>query len=260
MIFEITQDLTITMNGFHTNLKTRFEVEVLVLDKAEKARVFGIMKNKIATFPISDNNYLKVIEELEWQTYPIEIETDIEGNFQKMLNHKKWLKNWENKTLPLIEQSDGAENVKDIRNKYHEIAKSEHEFIESKFKEPYWNLLFFNPPIDVANKPSFGTTLNWNIKSLGIVPCTGRTTLQNTASNEVIIHFESRQKLPQNIIDSMQAKIALTDIDWDQQKANLHISSTFDTFQKKIVNKKALFEFIVEGSFSYVEITSIDLK
>ena len=108
MVFEVTQSLTITTNGFQTSIKTKFEVEFLVLEKSGERRIYGIRKAKVATIPISDNNYLQIAEELEWQTYPIEIETDLDGNFIKMLNHKKWLKNLEQVTQSLIEEFDNS--------------------------------------------------------------------------------------------------------------------------------------------------------
>lgn len=260
MVFEVTQSLTITTNGFQTSIKTKFDVEFLVLEKSGERRIYGIRKAKVATIPISDNNYLQIAEELEWQTYPIEIETDLEGNFIKMLNHKKWLKNLEQVTQSVIEEFDNSENVKEIRNKYLQVAKNEENFIQSKFKEPYWNLLFFNPPIDHENNPDIGTKLNWDIKSVGNIECMGRTKIKNPTSRDIIINFESKQSLPQNVIDQMEANIKLLNVDWESQKVNLEVSATFDTMEKRMKSKKALFEFQILGIFSYVEETTINFR
>jgi hypothetical protein len=259
MIFEVTQSLAITMNGFQTTEKTRFDVEFLVLDKAENKRVFGINKKKTPSISINDN-YLEVIEELDLQTYPIEIETDMQGNFLKMLNHKKWLKNWEQKTENITEKFQDFENVKYIRDKYLEIVSDEQKFIKYRFKEPFWNLLFFNPPIDVTNKPNIGTSLNWNLKSISPVDCEGRTELKNPADEEVTIFFESKQKITPEIIEILKLKTGVHNIEWEEQKTNLQIASVFNTIQKKLKNKKALFELIVEGAFSYIEETNINFK
>jgi hypothetical protein len=40
----------------------------------------------------------------------------------------------------------------------------------------------------------------------------------------------------------------------------LQVAATFDTVQKKMKSKKALFELIIEGVFSYVEETDLILK
>ncbi|WP_310555417.1 hypothetical protein [Flavobacterium sp.] len=260
MVFEVTQSLAITMNGFQTTLKTRFNVEFLSLNKAEDKRVFGIKKNKAPSISIADNNYLEVLEELELQTYPIEIETDLEGNFLRILNHKKWLKDWEQKTATIPDGYEDSENVKDIRNKYYEVIKDEAKFVESKFKEPFWNLLFFNPPIDSENDPEIGTSLNWNLKSIGSTKCTGRTQLKNSTDEEVIIYFESKQKLSDDIVEKLKSKTGIIDLNWEDRKVNLQVGATFNTVEKKIKSKKALFELVIDGIFSYAEETIINFK
>jgi hypothetical protein len=259
MVFEVTQSLAITMNGFQTTEKTRFDVEFLVLDKAENKRVFGINKKKTPSISINEN-YLEVIEELDLQTYPIEIETDLQGNFLKMLNHKKWLKNWELKTATIAEKFEDSENVKYIRDKYLEIVSDEQKFTKYRFKEPFWNLLFFNPPIDVTNKPNIGTLLNWNLKSIGFTECEGRTELKSPSDEEVTIFFESKQKITQAIIEKLELKTGVQNINWNEQKTNLQIASVFNTVQKKLKNKKAIFELVIDGAFSYIEETIINFK
>ncbi len=260
MIFEVTQSHTITMNGFQTIKKTKFDVEFLVLDKAENRRIYGIRKDRIINVPFSENNYLKILEDLEWHCYPIEIETDLEGNFIKILNHKKWLKNWEQKTLLLNHEYRDEDYLKELRSKFHEIVKDEQRLVENRFKEPYWNLLFFNPPIDPANQPDLGTELKWNIKSLGTIPCIGRTKLRNPETDEVLIFFESLQKITPNIIQEMKTKVDFPDVIWEDQKVNLQVGTTFNTVEKKLKDKKAFFEFRIEGHFSYVEETIINFK
>jgi hypothetical protein len=260
MVFEVTQSLVITMNGFQNVLKTRFSVEFLSLNKAEDKRVFGIKKNKAPAIYIADDNYLEVLEDLELQTYPIEIETDLEGNFLRMLNHKKWLKDWELKTANIHKEYESFENVKDIRNKFNEVIKDEKKFMANRFKEPFWNLLFFNPPIDDNNHSDIGTSLNWDLKSIGAINCIGRTELKNPTDEEVIIYFESKQKLTETIIEKLKLKTGVIDLNWEDQKVNLQVGSTFNTIEKKIKSKKSLFELVIDGVFSYVEETNINFK
>jgi hypothetical protein len=260
MVFEVTQSLTITMNGFQSSIKTRFEIEFLIHEKTEDKRIYIIKKAKVATLPISDNDNLKVVEELEWHTYPIKIATNLEGHFFGMLEHEEWLGNWEKNTQSIIKEYGNSANVKDIWNKYYEVAKDEKAFVANKFKEPFWNLLFFNPPIDNANQPDLGTTLNWNIKSIGIMPCVGKTKVRNPDASDVVIYFESQQRVGQDIIEGLESKARLQNVRWDDQKGVLQVASTFDTVQRKLKSKKALFEFIIKGHFSYVEETVIEFK
>jgi hypothetical protein len=260
MVFEVTQALTITMNSIQQVLKTRFDVHFLIQEKEEGKRTYLINKSKVAAFPIGDNNYLKIVEDLEFYTYPIKIQTNDEGNFLNMIAHKEWLHDWKENSKVMIGQYSATDNIKDIINKYYDGAKDEKAFIANRFKEPYWNLLFFNPPIDNPYKADLGTTLNWNIKSIGIIPCVGKTKLRNPASEEVDIYFEALQKLPQNIIDGMKSKTEFPNVKWEELKATLQVASTFDTINKKLKRKKALFEFKIDGYFSYVEETTVSVK
>jgi hypothetical protein len=260
MVFEVTQSLAITMHGFQNILKTRFNVEFLALNKDENKRVFGIKKKKFPNIPAFDDSYSEIIEELELHIYPIEIETDLEGNFLEILNYNKWLKNWELKTDSSHLKFQDSQNAKNIRNNYFETLKDKQKFIENRFKEPFWNLLFFNPPLDKVNNQDLGTSLNWNLMSIGLLNCTGRTELKNTSSEEVVIYFESRQKITEEIIEKLKTKTNLNDVNWEDLKTNLQVGATFNTFEKKVKSKKALFELIIEGEPSYVEETVINFK
>jgi hypothetical protein len=260
MVFEVTQSLAITMHGFQNILKTRFNVEFLALNKDENKRVFGIKKNKFPNIPASDDSYSEIIEELDQYIYPIEIETDLEGNFLEILNYSKWLKNWELKTESIHLKFKDSQNAKNIRAKYFETIKDKDKFIENRFKEPFWNLLFFNPPLDKTNSSDLGTALNWNLMSIGLLNCSGRTELKNTSSEEVVIYFESRQKISEEIIEKLKTKTNLIDVNWEELKSNLQVGATFNTFEKKVKSKKALFELVIEGGFSYVEETVINFK
>ncbi len=260
MVFEVTQSLAITMHGFQNILKTRFNVEFLALNKDENKRVFGIKKNKFPNIPAFDDSYSEIIEELDLYIYPIEIETDLEGNFLGILNYSKWLKNWELKTESIHLKFADSANATSIRNQYLETIKDKEKFMQSRFKEPFWNLLFFNPPLDKANNVDLGTSLNWNLMSIGLLNCFGRTELKNTSTEEVVIYFESRQKISDEIIEKLKTKTNLIDVNWEDLKANLQVGATFNTFEKKVKSKKALFELVIEGGFSYSEETVINFK
>ena len=67
--------------------------------------------------------------------------------------------------------------------------------------------IFFNPPIDNVNLPDLGTFLNWDIKALGIIPCIGRITVLNLEAKEIIISFDSTQKVTHNIIETLKPKV-----------------------------------------------------
>ena len=258
MIFEVIQSLTISINGHQSSLKTNFEIDFEIQEKTNSERIYIIKKDKATNIDDNENSHLVILEQLEWFTYPLKIATNLEGNFLRMLDHKKWLTSWEQKAQLLLDEYDNLENLKDIRDKYYEIVKDELKFTANKFKEPFWNLLFFSPPVDNVNNPDLGTILNWNIKSIGNLPCVGRTIIKNPASEEVIIYFESEQKITHNIVQTMQSK--LQDVKWEEQKINLQVIANFDTTERKLKNKKAIFVFIIGNAFSYIEETNLVLK
>ena len=258
MIFEVIQSLNISVNGHQSSLKTNFEIDFEIQEKTNSERIYIIKKARDTKVDNNDNSHLVILEQLEWFTYPLKIATSLEGNFLRMLDHKKWLDNWKHNVQLLLDEYDNLENLKDIRDKYYEIVKDEQLFIANKFKEPFWNLIFFSPPIDNVNKPDLGTTLNWNVKSIGVLPCVGRTIIKNPASEELIIYFESEQKITHNIVETMQSK--LQDVKWDEQKINLQVEANFNTQHRKLKNKKAVFEFSISESFSYIEKTVINVK
>ena len=258
MIFEVIQSLSISINGQQSNLKTNFEIDFEIQEKTNSERIYIIKKEKATNVDDNENSHLIILEQLEWLTYPLKIATNLDGAFLRILDFNKWLMSWEQNAQLLLDEYDNLENLKDIRDKYYEIVKDEQIFTANKFKEPFWNLIFFSPPIDNVNKPDLGTTLNWNIKSIGILPCVGRTTIQNPASEEVIIYFESEQKITNNIVEIMQSK--LQDVKWEEQKINLQVIANFDTTKRKLKNKKALFKFTIGNAFSYTEETNLVLK
>ena len=260
MNFEVKQSLVININGTISKSETSFIVGFEMKMKTNSERVYSIDKENINKVLSDKNTHLMLLDELECLTYPIEIATDFQGDFLKIQDHQKWLSNWEDNSLKLIEKYDSLENAQDIRDKYYAILSDEKTFTSNKFREPFWNLLFFNPPFDNVNKPDLGTTLQWYIKSIGLIPCKGRTKIINPASKQVIIHFESQQQLTDAIIEAMQSKAKFQNIKWDKQKANLQVESEFDTIVRKIKNKTAVFELVIAENFSYFEKTVIDIK
>lgn len=259
MIFEIIEETTILMNGFQKETKTRFNIDFSLFSKTEDERIYIINKEKIHTIPIQENAFLRIVEELETLNYPIKIKTDYKGHFVEIFEHEKWLEEWDSRAQELIEKFDYFDKAKDVKEYYYNIIKDREVFTKAKFKEPYWNLFFFNPPIDNVNLPDIGTTLKWNIKAIGQIPCIGRTTILNPGSKDIIISFDSYQRLTHNIIDLLKPHIK-RGIRWEDQTVKLHAESHFDNVEKKIKRKSALFQFLINEEIRYIEKINITLK
>ena len=260
MIFEIIEEVTIIANGFQNNLKTRFIIDFSLLHKTEDNRIYSIKKEKINTISVYDNNLSKIISELEDYNYPIKIKTDYKGDFLEIYDHENWLVDWYNRTNDILIKYDNSQDVIDIRERYYEMLKDKELFTKSKFKEPYWNLFFFNPPLDNVNNLDIGTILNWNIKPVGLISCKGRTTILDPRSRDAIITFDSNQKISEEIIEFLKQKTKKTEIKWDEEKVKVTTESHFNTVENKIKKKRAHFSFFINEVISYKEEIIITLK
>lgn len=259
MVFEIIEETNILMNGFQKKLKTRFNIDFSLHNKTEDERIYIINKERINTIPVQDNAFLKILEEFETLNYPIKIKTDYKGHFMEIYDHENWTIEWDKKADELIEELGDLENAKEIKANYFEIIKDQELFTKNKFKEAYWNLFFFNPPIDNVNVSDIGTTLDWNIKAIGSIPCVGRTAILNPGSKVTIIAFDSTQRVTPNIIEVLKPKIK-ADVRWDEQRVKLHTELHFDTIEKKVKKKTAYFNFSIKDVVSYTEEIIINLK
>ncbi|CAM3750006.1 hypothetical protein FLGE108171_13275 [Flavobacterium gelidilacus] len=259
MVFEIVEEVNIQTNGFLKKLKTRFMISFLLFNKTEDERIYIINKEKINNLPVQENEFLSIQEEFEALNFPIKIKTDYKGHFIGIHDHETWLAEWDLKAEEVIEMHEDPERARSVKNKYFDVIKDENFFTKNKFKQPSWNIFFFNPPIDNVNLPDLGTILNWNIQAIGTIPCVGRTAILNPESKEIIISFDSTQKLSHNIIENLKSKIK-ADIRWDEQRVKLHTESHFDTVEKKVKKKTAYFQFMIKDIISYTEDVTITLK
>ena len=260
MIFQVEHSTAITISGYHSTTKSRFEIEFQLLEKSSQENIYLVKKNTRNEILFEENDFLKVIDALEWHTYPIKIAIDKSGNFLKIVDYNNWLENWEEKTESITEEYDQCENVKDIRRQFFQTLQDEKKFIANKFKEAYWNLFFFNPPLDHRDNPDLGTNINWHIKSLGLLNCVGRTRILNPVPTVIDICFESKPTVSQEIKDSINKKLNFTNFDTTKQTITLNTITNFDTTTRKINNKKAIFNFIIDGYVSYNEEVTITMK
>lgn len=259
MVFEIIEETSILMNGFQKEIKTRFTIDFSLYNKTEDERIYIINKEKINALPVQENAFLRVIDELETLNYPIKIKTDYKGHFIEIEDHESWLVDWNIKANKLIEKFDDFEKAKEIKEYYFNLIKNKSEFTANKFKEPYWNLFFFNPPLDNVNLPDIGTSLVWNIKAIGSIPCVGRTTVLNPGSREILIAFDSYQRVTNAIIETLKPKIR-RDVKWEEQTVKLRTETHFDNVEKKIKRKAAYFQFHIKEEIRYTENITITLK
>lgn len=259
MVFEIVEEINILTNGFQKKMKTRYTISFLLFNKTEDERVYIINKEVINTIPVQENEFLSIQEKFENLNFPIKIKTDYKGQFIGIYDHDTWLAEWNLKAEALVFNHKHSERMTIIKDNYFESIKNEEVFTKNKFKQPAWNIFFFNPPIDNVNLPDIGTILNWHIKAIGTIPCVGRTTVLNPEAKEIIISFNSTQKLSHNIVEKLKQTIK-SDIRWDEQRVKLYTESHFDTYEKKVKKKTAYFQFLINDVISYSEDVTITLK
>ncbi|KIX20318.1 hypothetical protein SY27_14440 [Flavobacterium sp. 316] len=260
MIFEIVERIDCTINNLVQKIEKKFNIDFSIQQNTEQGKVYLVNKLIEKKENIKENVFLEVLATLEALTYPLKIETDSNGNFKNFFEFDNWLQEWQKNSECIINEFEDSENVKNIRNQYYDIIKNEAAFTKSKLKEPYWNLFFFNPSIDDKNKPDIGTTLVWNIKSIGSQACIGRTKILNPASKEIIVSFESNQEIEKNILEKIRGKANKKGTEQEEVKIKLVTESYFDTIEKKIKKKKANFHLAMKNGFTYKEEITITLK
>lgn len=260
MIFEIVERIDCTINNLVQKIEKKFNIYFSIQQNTEQGKVYLVNKIIEKKENIKENVFLEVLATLEALTYPLKIETDSNGNFKNFFDFDNWLHEWLKNTKQIVNKFEDSENVKNIRNQYYDIIKEEAAFTKSKFKEAYWNLFFFNPPIDNKNKPDLGTTLQWNIKTIGIQTCTGRAKVINPASKEIIISFEANSEIEKSLLEKIRGKANKKGTEQEEVKIKLVTESYFDTIEKKIKKKKANFHLAMKNGFTYKEEITITLK
>lgn len=257
MTFETTHKISTIVNGNAKEIQTSFNVEFLALEKKSNFNTYEVSKTKVINNPGHENTYLTFLENLEQLTYPIKIQTTSEGKFVKLLEYKEWLERWEENTAILMEEYDGNKNAQDILERFNLNVYDEKTFTQNKFKEPFWNLIFFNPEVD--EEQSRNTAISWNIKSIGNLECVGKTKFVISDAGESLLCFESQEVLNERCTE----RINFITNNKDNQKeyvANLQVITTLDASNKKIKYKSALFEIQTDTLFQYKEETFLNIK
>ncbi|MBS7253707.1 hypothetical protein [Flavobacterium branchiicola] len=257
MTFEITQQLNAMVNDKTSKIQTSFEVEFLVLEKKPNFNVYQVSKTKVVNHPSQENTFLAFLESLEELTYPIKIQTTSQGEFVKMVEYKEWLEKWEENTALLMQEYEGDGNAKDILEKFNLNIYNEKNFTQNKFKEPFWNLIFFNPKVDQDDVQA-NQTINWNIKTIGKLECTGKTKFTKSDQNETLLCFESQQIVNTDCMDMINFKTS-NETNPDPYVADVKIITAFDGSLGKIKCKSSVFE-IQSENFQYKEETILKIK
>ena len=258
MTFEITHKINTIVNDNVKEIQTSFNVEFLVLEKKSNFNTYEINKTKVINKPDHENTYLTFLENLDQLTYPIKIQTTSQGEFIKMVEYKEWLKRWEEKTAILMEEYDDNKNAKDILERFNLNVYDEQTFTQNKFKEPFWNLIFFNPEVDEEGQ-SNNTAINWNIKSIGNLECIGKTKFVVSDSGESLLCFESQELVNEECTEMINF-ITGNKSNYNQYATNVKVITTLDTFNRKAKHKNAIFEIQRGNLFYYKEETFLNIK
>lgn len=258
MTFEITHKINTTVNNNIKEIQTSFDVEFLVLEKKSNFNIYEVSKTKVINKPSHENTYLTFLESLEQLTYPIKIQTRSEGKFVKLVEYKEWLEKWEEKTALLMEEYDDNKNAQDILEKFNLNIYDEKTFTQNKFKEPFWNLIFFNPEVDNEQQPN-NASINWNIKTIGNLECVGKTKFITSDSGESLLCFESEQVVDEKCSEKINF-ITNNKASQKEYLTNVKVITALDAYQRKIKYKSAIFEIQTDTYFHYKEETFLNIN
>jgi hypothetical protein len=157
-----------------------------------------------------------------------------------------------------MEEYDGNKNAKDILEKFNLNVYDEQTFPQNKFKEPFWNLIFFNPQVDEEGQ-SNNTAINWNIKSIGNLECIGKTKFVVSDVGESLLCFESQEAVNMKCTEMINF-ITGNKPNQKQYVANVEITTTLDASHKRVKCKKATFEIQTDTLFHYKEEIFLNIK
>lgn len=258
MTFEITHKINTIVNDNAKEIQTSFDVEFLALEKKSNFNIYEISKTKVINYPCHENTYLTFLENLDQLTYPIKIQTTSQGEFVKMIEYKEWLERWEENTAILMEEYDGNKNAKDILERFNLSVYDEQTFTQNKFKEPFWNLIFFYPEVD-DKEQSNNTAINWHIKSIGSLECVGRTKFVVSDTDESLLCFESEEEVNEECTEMINF-ITNNKSNQNQYVTNVKVITALDTSHRKIKYKSAIFEIQTDALFHYKEETFLNIK
>jgi hypothetical protein len=259
MTFEITHKINTIVNDNVKEIQTSFNVEFFALEKKSNFNTYEISKTKVVCTPPShENTYLTFLENLDQLTYPIKIQTTSQGEFVKLIEYKEWLERWEENTAILMEEYDDNKNAKDILERFNLNVYEEQTFTQNKFKEPFWNLIFFNPEID-KEEQSTNTAINWNIKSIGNLECVGKTKFVISDAGESLLCFESQEVVDEECTEIINF-ITSNKANQKPYMTNLKVITTLDNSHSKIKHKSAIFEIQTDTLFHYKEETFLNIK
>jgi hypothetical protein len=259
-VYQVDQVLETLLNGVATKTATTFDFEYFCHNQKENTIVIVIKKHSALALPGTENNFLELLQQFEAYTYPIAVEVSKHGDFIHIVNHKNWLENWNKNTLAFLEQHSYSEEATDLQQQFYEIVKDENVFAKNKFKEPFWNLFFFNPAFDIKHLTPSAADITWDIKTFGPIAFQGTIQCTNTNGRTATTRFEATQPPDTALAETLQSMLQLPGTGWQQQAAKLEIVTEFDLMYDRLQQKSAILEFTIGSHFSYLEKTIITLK
>jgi hypothetical protein len=248
MIYKVEEKIKIKYNSFHKETKTNFDFEVALYNKNKEEIFYLINRKNVITNSETDNNFVKLLAELEEINYPLKLKTNRNRVFIDIEDFDNWLKEWQIKASKISEKYDNSENIKTIIDDYYQIIKNKDVFIKNKGKEPFWNLFFYD-----FNSKSF----DWHIKTIGTINCQGQNKFIRADPGKETWVFESSQQLSEPIIEKLKQTTTIDKTDWGNQKAELTVEFHVDFIEQSTRLKKAFFSLTIDNVISYDEETKI---
>ncbi len=247
-IFDVDNSLEVNF-GDKRGIISSFKMSIAETENNDKTKNWLIEKIE-EDVSLFENPFMEILNKLEQSSYPLEIKVDDRGVFLKAKDHKKTVENWKLKTESLKESYNNADA---FLNQYLSALESDDLFYENKFKEPFWNLLFFAPSY-LDNGMVHKEKITWFIKSLGEVECEGSIkAVRKDFGFESI--FKSEFNLPENLILELNKKYKYTAKDY---KVILNISMNYNSSKKYYFTRSAEFTILEDDKILYQEICIIN--
>lgn len=148
-------------------------------------------ENCLINSKIPKEHHIRLLYELEQAIYPLEIEVNRYGNYEKIPGYALWFSNWQNKAEKILKENYRGEFAESLKNQLQENLETEEKLKQKIQEEAFWRLYFFGMQNAQNDK-----TLRWNVLKAGTLYFTGdvQTSIEE---NKLISVYGGKSEKPE---------------------------------------------------------------
>ncbi len=103
--------------------KTNFDFDVVLYNKNKDEKFYLVNRKNVITNSETDNNFVKLLSELEEINYPLKVKTNTKRVFIDIEDFDNWLKEWKEKASDILENMEKGNMISSKEAIHVESAK-----------------------------------------------------------------------------------------------------------------------------------------